>query len=295
MKGILTLFLLVQSLSWLFAADVTIPKMLVSDYDRGAAIVENGKVIWQYGHGVCQDSWILPDGNFLIPSGNKVEIVTKEKKVVWSYRGKDPVYHGRKGRLEIHTCQPLAGGRVLIGEGAYGHLIEVDHSGKVVKTVQLESVPNYNHGAMRIARKVKSGHYVVAVTKNRICEFNQEGKIIRTVDPTTVTDPRIVWKHVHGVSVLENGNWLIGTGHGATFFEVTPQNRVVWFFDGSDAPELGITYAANCERLADGTTVVTAYNSKYQVLAIDQAGKVIWKWQAPANLRKITNVKFFTD
>jgi len=282
--------------------------MLVSSYGGGASFVKDGKMEWTFGYqkGVCQDSWVLADDTILVPIGDTVQIVNKDKEVLWKYQGVTPPHFSRKPKnapkhwhprkLEIHTCQPLPDGSVMIVEGQYARVIEVDKTGKIVKEVKFEGERGHNHNFTRIVRKTKQGTYVATLNRDRVGEFDGNGKKLRMIDKTTTPD--ITWKHVHGLTVLENGNWLIGTGFGATFFEIDKDNNVVWSVKPEDVPEIGLKYAAGMQRLKDGTTVFASFISNYQVFAVNKEKKVLWKWQGPKNpkhARGITNVQMINE
>ncbi len=282
-----------------------IPDLLVSSYGGGATLLEDGRPVWNFGRGVkpCQDAWLLADGNFLIPTGDIVQIVTPENEVVWSYQGETPASLTTKPsdpekarkwkpkRLEIHSCQPLPEGHVLITECGQGRFVEVNRAGRVVNVIRPEGERADNHGFNRVVRKTKQGTYVATLANDRVGEFDADGRPIRMIDSSTTETAGIKWGHVHGLAVLKNGNWLIGTGYGAMFFEITPENEVVWSLKPEDVPEIGLKYAAGCQRLKDGTTVLTSFSkSKYQVFAVNEAKEVVWKWKAPQDPKGLSGV-----
>lgn len=285
-----------------------VPDMLVSGYGSGATLVRSGQPAWNYGNGngPCQDAWQLADGNYLIPTSDTVQMVTPGKQTLWKYQGKTPaglttppknpakLKRWKPGKLEIHSCQPLPNGNVLIAEGSYARLIEVDQSGAVVKTIEIKDAKPNNHLFNRMVRKTKQGTYVVVLSaSDRVSEYDGTGALLRSVTPETTASEGIKWGHVHGLAVLENGNWLIGTGRGATFFEIDKNDKVVWKLTPADVPEIKLSYAAGLQRLDDGTTVLAAFRSGCQVFAVDKENNVLWKWKS-AEARDITHVQVLT-
>ena len=59
--------------------------------------------------------------------------MTREKKIVWEYKAGE--------KTEVHACQPLPDGRVLVVENGPCRIIEVDRTGRIAKEVKLTPPP----------------------------------------------------------------------------------------------------------------------------------------------------------
>jgi hypothetical protein len=268
------------------ARAATVPAMLAASYNHNRAyLIEDGKVTWGYAMpDSCQDAWFLADGHVLIAGGNRVvEAVPADNRVVWEYRSPEGA------ETEIHGCQPLADGAVLIGEGGLNRLIEVGRSGAIRREVKLK-LPGNAHRQMRIVRKTPRGTYVVACpAATAVFEFDAQGRTLRRIDPESTKAAGIPWRKAHGVEPLENGNLLISTSYGAHVFEIAPDDRIVWSLSPEDVPEIGMNYAAGCRRLPNGNTVCSAYTSTYPLFEVTPDKRVVWKHRDPA-IGRITNV-----
>ncbi len=269
------------------------PAMVLAGSSAGTVyIVEGGKTVWSYKMpGMCQEAWVLENGNVLAAGGNKVMEITRDKKVVWTYESPAGT------KTELHNCQPLPGGLVLIGEGGTGKILEVDRkTGAVKKEVKVE-VKGNAHKQMRSVRKTAAGTYVIASPgESAVLEFDGTGKLLRKVGPENTKGTDIKWKEVHGLEIMPNGNWLVGTSYGACFFEIDKDNKIVWTLTPKDVPEIELMYAPGVDILADGTMVISGYHSKYPVFAVNRDKKILWKFASkdigfPTNVRLIAPAK----
>ncbi len=66
-----------------------------------------------------------------------------------------------------------------------------------------------------------------------------------------------------------------------------------WNLTRDDVPAMQFTYAAGCQRLPDGTTVVAAYHSGTPIFAVSRDKKVLWTCTAKGFGRP-THVKVLT-
>ena len=96
-----------------------------------AIIDEDGKAAWEYAGGT-RDGFVLPNGNLLLAFSDRVEEVTRDKKIVFSYQRS-------KENSEIGTTQRLANGHTLITElGVRPRLMAVNPKGEVVVDFPLQ-------------------------------------------------------------------------------------------------------------------------------------------------------------
>ena len=67
-----------------------------------------GEIEWEYACKHPQDCWLMPNGNILFCHATGALEMTREKQVVWEYKA--------GAKTEVHACQPLADGRVMLVE-----------------------------------------------------------------------------------------------------------------------------------------------------------------------------------
>ena len=218
--------------------------MLVADYggNKVAMVDAAGKIIWQHAAVNAQDVWRLPNGNILFSHlHGAMEVTADDKKqVVWEYRTEAP--------NEVHNCQPLPNGHVLIGECGSCRLIEVDRQGHIAKEIKFQTATTRVHLQIRLARKTPAGTYLVGFYHEGVArEFDSEGNIIRTFKGV-----RNVW----GAIRLPNGNTLLSCGDGHTLIEIDPDDKVVWQLNENDLPDNPLRFVAGVQRLPNGNTIV---------------------------------------
>lgn len=229
-----------------------------------------GKVTWEYPARGVQDVWMLPNGNILFchRTGAK-EVTVKDKKTVWQYKA--------AGKVEIHSCQPLPNGNVLICECGTSRLIEVDRAGKIAREIKLTTTVTNTHNQFRMARKTPAGTYVVAFAGEGVVkEIDARGKVIRVIDLKAMGIRAV---KLHGVLRLPNGNTLISTGGGGSVVEVDPKDKIVWQFTQKDLPA-GFKCAWSCgiQRLPNGNTVISSYGGNPQFYEVSRDKKVVWSF-----------------
>ena len=200
---------------------------------------EKGKITWQIDARRPQDVWVLPNGNILFTHLKGVKEVTRDKKVVWQYE--------TAKANEIHACQPLPDGTIMIAESGPMQIIEVDRAGRVTKTIKLTTKCKRTHGQMRGARKTAAGTYIVGqYSDGAVREYDGSGRIVR----------EIKHKPASGGIRLPDGNTLVGTGDGHRIFEVDKAGKVVWEIKEKDLPGNPLRFIAGMQRLANGNTLV---------------------------------------
>ena len=120
-----------------FAARAAHP-FLCCDYGGGkvCAVTADGKIEWEYACKNPQDIWRLPNGNTLFCFVTGAIELSPGKKVVWEYKAPTDV------KNEVHACQPLPDGKVMIVECGTSRIIEVDRDGKIAKEFKLATAPD---------------------------------------------------------------------------------------------------------------------------------------------------------
>ena len=263
------------------------PRLLLALYDKHQAIVlEPDNTISRTVKvpGSCQDAWLLGDDSILLSGGREVKKVGKDGKVAWTYKAT------HTGKIEIHNCQPLKDGGVLIGEGGTNRLLEFDANGKIVKEVKT-SVKGGAHNEFRGLRKTGRGTYLFcAKGEDTIYELDANGKQLRKITKADVEKQGVKWNALHFVCELPNGNLFVGGGYNSSFCEIDAKGKVVWNLTNKDLPTVNLTYCAGAQILKDGTMVLSLYNSSHKVIAISRKKELLWGVDKSAFAGKPTHV-----
>jgi len=248
-----------------------------------AIVGADGQLEWQYLLSTnVSDCALLPNGNVVFSFDFGAREMRRDGMTVWEYKAPPG--------SEVHSCQPLPGGRFLVGESyANGKsaIHEVDRSGKIVKTIAIDNGGGGSHGQFRQVRKTKHGTYLVTQQRNGglAREYDAAGKLLRTFP-----GGRFV------AVPLNNGNILIGCGDEHRVIEVDPQDRIVWKIDENDLPGNKIGYAAGLQRLPNGNTVVCNWpghgtiKNQPQVFEVTPEKKVVWAVNDP-RLHMISSIQ----
>jgi len=266
------------------------PKMLIAGTGRGALIVENGKVVKRYPtRGGCQDAWMLENGDVLATETVGVSRFDKDGRVLMRYTAADK-------KSEVHACQPLPKGGVLVAESGPPRLSELDADGKVAGEVAVTDIKYNNaHLHMRAARKNKKGEYgIVSSGEMRVIILEPDGTTKKIIDLQKLPG-FIKHKYSHGFAFLDNGNILVSTSYGSCFVELDADGKIVWSLTPKDLPELGLKYASGMQRTASGNTICTAYSSKYPVFEVTPDKKIVWKIAANKEIGRPLHVQLLKD
>ena len=256
---------------------------LCADYSaaRVYRVDTDGKIVWDYPAAQCQDVWLLASGNVLLSHDRGAKEVTPDKKVVWEYRSPDG--------SEVHTCQPLPDGGVLLCEGGTSRLVEVGRDGKVRKEVRIETKTQGAHGQFRVARKLADGHYLVTFSgENLVRELDADGKAVRTIP---------VPGNPYAALRLPGGNTLIACGDGHKLIEVDPQDKVVWKIEENDLPGNPLRFVAGIQRLPNGNTVVCNWGGhgflgkQPLIFEVTPDKKVVWQVEDHKQFKAISGVQ----
>ncbi len=108
------------------------------------AIINEMATCLEY-RGGSRDGFVLPNGNVLLAFSNRVEEVTRDKQVVFSY-------DLSRSNSEIGTTQRLYNGNTLVTElGAHPKLLEIATDQKIVREILLEPETENAHMQTRMA------------------------------------------------------------------------------------------------------------------------------------------------
>jgi outer membrane protein assembly factor BamB len=231
-------------------------------------IAANGDVAGVYTVGPKgEDSWLLPDGHLLASfSGGVREIDPATGATTWEYKAGPGV--------EVHSCQPLGEGKVLICECGSKRLFEINRDLTVAHEIHLESTQPA-HKQFRLARKTAAGTYLVAYGSDAVVrELDYDGKILKTF----VLPPR---KNAgaNGGFRLANGNTLVTGGYGAEAYEFDGDGKIVWTLGQADLPAgFNLHYLGTAQRLANGDTVLSNFQGEPEVFEVTKEKKVVWQY-----------------
>lgn len=259
---------------------------LCCDYGGGkvAEVAADGKIVWEYACKNPQDCWRLPNGNTLLAFVSGAVEITPEQKVVWEYKAPTDV------KVEVHGCQPLPDGRVLVVECGTSRIIEVDRAGKIAKEIKLTTAPEVKlHNQFRGTRKLANGHYLVCFKgEGKIVELDMEGKVVRSIK--VPGDP-------HGVLALPAGHLLVTCGDGHKVIELDAEEKVVWELNENDLPGNPLRLMAGAQRLPNGNRVFCVYlghghiGEQPQVIEVTRDKKVVWHFDDHAHFKTINQIQ----
>ena len=200
---------------------------------------KSGEITWQHPAARPHDVWVLPNGNILFSHVKGATEVTRQKEVVWQYE--------TAPKNEVHACQPLPEGVVMVAESGPMRIVEVDRQGTVVKAVKLTTDCTHTHSQMRGARKLANGNYLVGqFGDDAVREYDATGNIVR----------EIPHKMPYGGIRLPKGNTLIGAGDAHRVIEVDAEGKAVWEINENDLPGNPLRFVAGMQRLPNGNTLV---------------------------------------
>lgn len=215
--------------------------MLLADYggNQVCRVDEAGKIVWRMEARKPMDVWLLADGNVMYTYLRGVRIASPQQKVVWEYEV--------DRRSEVHACQPLARGNVMIAESGPMRIIEVTPAKKIVKEVKLTTNTQRTHTQMRCVRKLDGGNYLVGQFGDSVLrEYDPNGKIVRDIPQ----------KQIFGGIRAPGGNTILACGDTHTIKEVDARGKVVWQVTENDLPGIPLRFVAGLCLTAEGNLIV---------------------------------------
>lgn len=241
-------------------------RVLLQGKNRLAVIAADGSIEWECPWGPIHDCHELPSGNFLVLEGRSTvaEIDRHTKKVVWRYDASRE--HGNQGKaVEVHACQPLDDGRVMIAETVSRRIIEVDRDGRLLKSIPLQVDRPHPHTDTRLARKIANGNYLVChEADGAVREYDgSDGRVVWEYpvplfgkQPAPGHGPDAFGNKVFAALRLPSGNTLISTGNGHSVLEVTPEKEIVWQLHQHDLAGITLGWVTTLEVLPSGNYVI---------------------------------------
>ncbi|MCC6231670.1 MAG: hypothetical protein IT580_03455 [Verrucomicrobiales bacterium] len=244
---------------------------------KTSIIGEDGVVTWEH-RGGTRDGFVLPSGNVLLAWSDRVEEVTRDKRVVMSY-GLD------RSNREIGTVQRLYDGNTLVTElGAVPRLLRVDGSGRVVATTPLQPETENAHMQTRMARELRNGNFLVPhLLAFAVKEYTPEGRVTAVLrTDLEELGGRAAENWPFTAIRLDDGHTLVSLTHGNKVAEFDGAGRVVWKVTNAD---VGGLFKDPCgtQRLANGNTVVGSHGATEGVSMVEvtRERKVVWTSSHP--------------
>ena len=241
---------------------------------------EKSEILWET-NGYGRDGFVLENGNILISVGNVAKEISRDGKLIWSYKLS-------KGNKELGTCVRLDNGNTLVVErGVKPQLLEIDQKGSIVVRIPLQPETNNAHMQTRMARKLTNGNYIVPhLLAFAVKEYQPDGKVVRTIKtdlPELGGRKQRNWPFtaIH----LKGGNLLVNLTNGNKTVEFDRDGKVVWRVDNSD---VGGRFADPCggQRLANGNTIICSYGQKKgdmpKLFEVNRKKEVVWEYFNPA-------------
>lgn len=244
---------------------------------KTAIIEEDGKVSWEY-RGGSRDGFVLPNGNVLVAWSDKVEEVTREKKVVFTY-SRSPE------NKEIGTTARLANGNTLVTElGAKPRLLEIAPDGKIAREFPLQPETQNAHMQTRMVRQLKNGNFLVPhLLAFAVKEYTQDGTVVKTFKTDLEELGGRKGENWPFTAIrLENGNSVFSLTHGNKVVEMDPEGAVVWKVTNEDVGGL-FKDPCGAQRLANGNTVVGSHADRTPAAMVEvtREKKIVWKSNHP--------------
>lgn len=248
-----------------------------------AIVSAGGAVEWEVSYKHPQDCWMLPNGNVLFCHVSGAIEMTRAKEIVWEYKAAE--------KTEVHACQPLPDGRVLVVEAGPSRIIEVDRAGKIAKEIKLAVPPPpvKVHNQFRGTRKTKAGHYLVSRKgEQRVEELDANGKSLRSF---------AVPGDVHEIIPLPDGHLLISCGDGHKVIEVDAHEKVVWELNENEIPGHPLRLMAGMQRLPNGNTVFCNYlghghlGKQPHVFELTRDKRVVWSFEDHVHFKTVNQIQ----
>ncbi|HWA27054.1 MAG TPA: hypothetical protein VG734_15460 [Lacunisphaera sp.] len=248
-----------------------------------AVVAADGSVEWEVSYQHPQDCWALPNGNYLFCHAHGAIEMTPAKAIVWEYKAPE--------KSEVHACQPLPDGRVLVMENGTSRLLEVGRDGKIVKEIKLPEPPAKVsvHDQYRGVRKTREGHYIICRKgEHRVEELDGDGRVLRAIP---------VPGDVHEAVLLPNRNLLISCGDGHKIIEVDPRDKVVWELNENDVPGNPLRLMAGLLRLPNGNTIFCNYlghghlGEQPHFFELTPDRKVVWEFADHAHFKTVNQIQ----
>jgi hypothetical protein len=251
--------------------------------DKVCVVGADGKIQWQFACHHPQDCWALPNGDYLFCYREGAREMTPDSKTVWEYKAGE--------KTEVHSCQPLPDGRVLVMENGPCRIIEVDRAGRIAKEIKLTPPPASVsvHDQFRGVRKTKEGHYLVSRKgEHEIEELDADGRTLRRIP---------VPGDVHMTLLLPDGHLLIACGEGHKVQELDASLHVVWELGENELPGNPLRLMTGFQRLPNGDTIFCNYlghghlGEQPLFFEITRDKKIVWSFADHGHFKTVNQIQ----
>ena len=229
------------------------------------------------------DCWMRPNGNVIAAGYNKVVEIDPDissghgGKLLWSYE-QGSAGSDYKGKSEVHSCQLLPDGNVLIAEAGLPRLVEIDPQGQLVRTIKLPLTDQGVHEQIRMVRSDKEGNYWVSYLGDGIIyRVNARGEVLTKIDlEKGETSPHLVYEALP----LPNGNILVSGAGTGKVMELDPQGGTVWEIAQNELPGIRLDWITGIQRLPNNNTIISNWGngqSEVKALELTPDKKIVWQ------------------
>jgi outer membrane protein assembly factor BamB len=240
---------------------------------------EKSEILWQI-KGYGRDGFVLGNGNILVSVANVAKEISRDGKLVWSYRLS-------KGNKELGTCVRLENGNTLVVErGVKPQLLEVGADGRIEVRVPLKPETSNAHMQTRMARKIPNGNYLVPhLLAFAVKEYKPDGTVVRTIKTDLAELGGRKERNWPFTAIrVGDGKILSNLTNGNKCVEFDSKGRVAWRLDNS---HVNGRLADPCggQRLTNGNTVICSYGQKKgdmpKIFEVTKDKKVVWEYFNP--------------
>jgi outer membrane protein assembly factor BamB len=231
-----------------------------------AILAADGSTEWEMPWQGVHDIHLLPSGNIMVQQGGAkvVEIDRQTKQIVWQYDS--ATQNGNEGKkIEVHAFQPLENGSVMIAETTAMRIIEVDRTGKLLKSIAMQVDNPHPHTDTRLVRKLANGNYLACHEGDGVIReyAGDNGDVVWEFEVPMFGresapghGPEAFGNKAFSAVRLPNGNTLIATGNGHSVIEVTHDKEVIWEVKQNDLPGIVLAWVTTLEVLENGNYVI---------------------------------------
>ncbi len=242
-------------------------------------LVKDGKIAWTYvvtlasaGGKLVElgDIWMKSNGNIVMSLGwgGAREIIpdyanAAQSKIIWSCKADE----------QIHTAQPIGSDKIFVIDNSKHPKAKLfDQTTGSVRVWDLPTVGPDAHGMFRHGRMTKSGTLLIAhMNMAKVVEYDSA-----TMQPIwSCTNMPNAWAAVR----LKNGNTLVSGNEHRWVREVNPQGEIAWEFSDKDLPAdsgINLGNVQECDRLANGNTVICTWQGNPSVLEVTREKQIVW-------------------
>ena len=240
---------------------------------------EKSEILWQT-KGYGRDGFVLENGNILVSVANVAKEISRDGKLVWSYRLS-------KRNKELGTCVRLENGNTLVVErGVKPQLLEVGADGRIEVRVPLKPETPNAHMQTRMARKMPNGNYLVPhLLAFAVKEYKPDGTVVRTIKtdlPELGGRKERNWPFT--AIRVGDGKILSNLTNGNKCVEFDSKGRVAWRLDNSHV-DGRLADPCGGQRLTNGNTVICSYGQKKgdmpKIFEVTKDKKVVWEYFNP--------------